>query len=133
MFLSVYFFDAHNDFNTRTYESYIVNTLESIAGITFILALSRQIELRTNKLASLFKYFGQNSLFILLFHVPIQDFWGQKVNAVTGNLTLSIWVGFIMGVAGSVLIYELFIKENSVALWWFGREMNVTGGKNTSV
>ena len=118
----VYFFEALNDFNTRTYDSYLINTVESIAGILFVLALSRQIELRVKPLASLFKYFGQISLFILIFHVPIQDFWGQKVNAVTGIQLLSIWIGFIMGVAGSVLIYELFIKTNSVALWWFGRK-----------
>jgi fucose 4-O-acetylase-like acetyltransferase len=111
------------DFNTRTYESYLVNTVEAIVGIFFVLALSRQIELRTLRLASLFKYFGQISLFILLLHVPIQDYWGQKTNAVTHNLQLSIWVGFFMGVAGSVLLYELFVKENPVASWWFGRKM----------
>jgi fucose 4-O-acetylase-like acetyltransferase len=121
LFGLVYFFEARSDFSIRIYESYIINNIEAIAGILFILSLSRQIELRTERLASLFKYFGQISLFILIFHVPIQDFWGQKVNAVTDNLSLSIWVGFVMGVAGSVLIYELFIKANPTALWWFGR------------
>ncbi len=116
------FFSARIDLNTRLYESFPINTLESIVGILFVLSLSRQIELRTQKLASLLKYFGQISLIILLFHVPIQDFWGQKINAVTGNLPLSIWIGFFMGVAGSVLIYELFIKSNPVASFWLGRE-----------
>jgi len=116
-----YFFTARIDFNTRTYDSYLINTMEAVIGILFILALSRRIELRTSRLANLLKYLGQVSLFILLFHVPIQDFWGQKVRAVTDNTNLSIWVGFFMGVAGSVLIYELFIKANPVALWWFGR------------
>jgi fucose 4-O-acetylase-like acetyltransferase len=126
LILLVYFFDARNDFATRVYESYVINTVEAITGILFILALSRQLELRTERLASLFKYVGRISLFILIFHVPIQDFWGQKVNAVIENLSLSIWVGFVMGVAGSVLIYELFIKKNPVALWWFGRKDSVT-------
>ncbi len=126
-FLLVYFFEARNDFNTRTYESYVINTIEAIAGILFVLALSRQIELRTKGFASLFKYFGQISLFILLFHVPIQDFWGQKVFAVVNNQQFSIWVGFLMGVGGSVLIYELFIKENPVASWWFGRKLESKG------
>ncbi|HAV77440.1 MAG TPA: hypothetical protein DCX53_08805 [Anaerolineae bacterium] len=119
----VYFFDALSDFNTRTFESYFINTLEAVIGILFVLCLSRQIELRTKRLASLFKYFGQISLFILLFHVPIQGFWGQRINGVTDNLTFSIWAGFVMGVAGSVLIHELFIKANPVALWWFGRDV----------
>ncbi len=126
------FFSYRSDFNTRTFESFPINTFEAIIGILFILALSRQIELRTQKLASLFKYFGQISLFILLFHVPIQDFWGQKVLAVTDHLKLSIWIGFFMGVAGSVLIYELFIKANPVASWWFGRKMERPGKEETS-
>lgn len=120
------------DLNTRTYESYLINTVEAIVGILFVLALSRQIELRAPRLASLFKYFGQVSLFILLFHVPIQDFWGQKVRAVIDNTPLSIWVGFFMGVAGSVLIYELFVKANPVASWWFGRKMDVPVEKQPS-
>ena len=131
--LSVYFFDALNDFNTRTYESYIINTIESISGILFVLSLSRQLELRTSRLASLFKYFGQISLFILLFHVPIQDYWGQKINALTGSLQFSIWAGFFMGVAGSVLIYELFVKANPVASWWFGRKMDIPAKKEEPV
>ena len=126
VFGMAYFFEARSDFSIRIYESYVINTIVAIVGIMFILALSRQIELRTVRLASLFKYLGQISLFILIFHVPIQDFWGQKINAVVDNLSLSIWIGFIMGAAGSVLIYELFIKTNPSALWWFGRKNSST-------
>jgi fucose 4-O-acetylase-like acetyltransferase len=127
-----YFFSERIDLNTRVYESFLINTAESIAGILFVLALSRQIELRTSKLASLFKYFGRVSLFILLFHVPIQDFWAQKTRVVIDHPQLSIWIGFFMGVAGSVLIYELFIKANPVALWWFGREAEEPAKKEPS-
>ena len=115
-------FPARIDFNTRLYESFVINTVEAFAGILFILALSRQIELRTSRTASLFKYFGKISLILLIFHVPIQDFWGQKILAVTGNIPLSIWLAFLMGVAGPILLYELFIKANPVASFWFGRE-----------
>lgn len=113
---------AKTDFNTRTYESFVLNTIEAVTGIAFILALSRQLELHTDKLASLFKYLGRISLIILIFHVPIQDFWGQKIRGVTENIPLSIWIGFFMGVLGPILIYELFIKRNPVASFWFGRE-----------
>jgi fucose 4-O-acetylase-like acetyltransferase len=116
------FFAARIDFNTRVYESYVINTIEAVSGILFVLALSRQIELRVAWLGSVFKYFGKISLIILLFHVPIQDFWGQKIFAVTNNQPLSIWLAFVMGVLGSALIYELFIKTNPVASFWLGRE-----------
>jgi polysaccharide biosynthesis protein PslL len=110
------------DFNIRLYESFLVNTSEAVLGILFILALSRQIDLRTTRLASFFKYLGNISLIILLFHVPIQAFWAQKVVNVTGNFPLGILIGFIMGVLGPILIYEIFIRFNPVAAWWFGRK-----------
>jgi len=116
------FFSARIDFNTRLYESFLINTIEAVIGILFVLALSRQIELWTHRLASFFKYCGKISLILLLFHVPIQDFWGQKILAVTGNLSLSIWLAFLMGVLGPIILYELFIKTNPVASFWFGRE-----------
>lgn len=126
MILMNMFFSARIDLNTRSYESFVINTIEAIVGILFILALSRQIELHANKLASLFKYIGRISLIILIFHVPIQDFWGQKVRAVTDNAPLSIWIGFFMGVLGPILIHEIFIKHNPVASFWFGREAQST-------
>ncbi|HUG35184.1 MAG TPA: acyltransferase family protein, partial [Anaerolineales bacterium] len=124
-----FFIDSPVDFNTRLYSSFFINTIEAVAGILFVLALSRQIELHTGWLASLMKYFGRASLIILIFHVPIQDFWGQKILARTDNLPLSIWVGFLMGVGGSVLIHELFIRRNPVASWWFGREAELPSKK----
>jgi polysaccharide biosynthesis protein PslL len=110
------------DFNIRLYESFLVNTIEAVLGILFILALSRQIELRTERLAAFFKYLGSISLIILLFHVPIQAFWAQKVINVTDNFPLGIAVGFVMGVLGPILIYEIFIRFNPVASFWFGRK-----------
>ena len=116
------FFNQRVDFNTRTFESFPINTAQAIVGILFILALSRQIELRVSRLAPLLKYFGRISLVLLILHVPIQDFWGQKIMGVINHQSLSIWGGFIMGVAGSVLLYELFIKYNPTVSWWLGRQ-----------
>jgi fucose 4-O-acetylase-like acetyltransferase len=122
LFVLNYLFPYEIDFNIRQYESLLVNTSEAILGILFILALSRQIELRSTRLASVFKYLGNISLIILLFHVPIQAFWGEKVMNVTNNFPLSILVGFLMGVLGPILIYELFIRFNPLAAFWFGRK-----------
>ena len=110
------------DVAKRVYESFFVNTAQAILGILFVLALSRQIELHTRRLAAVFKYLGNISLIILLFHLPIQGFWGQKIMAATDSLPLSILIGFIMGVLGPVLIHEIFIRFNPVASFWFGRK-----------
>lgn len=127
VFLLNIFFTQRIDFNTRTYEAFPLNTLQALMGIFFVLALAYQIALRLPWLGKPLAYFGRVSLFILVFHVPIQDFWSQKVLAVTGNTPFSIWIGFIMGVGGSILLYELFIKANPVASWWFGRQTESPG------
>jgi len=133
LFLLNYLFPYLIDFNIRQYDSFLVNTTEAILGILFILALSRQIELHTIRLASVFKYLGSISLIILLFHVPIQAFWGEKVMNVTDNFPLSILVGFIMGVLGPILIYEIFIRYNPVASFWFGRKAELPVKKEPEI
>jgi len=117
-----FFFPYSVDVARRIYESFFVNTVEALLGILFVLALSHQIELHSHRLAALLKYFGNISLIILIFHVPVQGAWGQKFMAVTNNLPLSILIGFIMGVLGPVLIHEIFIRFNPVASFWFGRK-----------
>ncbi|HLO29768.1 MAG TPA: acyltransferase family protein [Anaerolineales bacterium] len=127
------FFPYRVDIAVRVYESFLLNTAEAILGILFALALSRQTEMHSQRLGSLFKYFGNISLIILLFHVPIQEFWGQKVMALTKNLPFSILAGFIMGVLGPVLIYEIFIRFNPVASFWFGRKAELPARKEYPV
>ena len=128
-----YLFTYEIDFNIRQYESFPVNTIEAILGILFILALSRQIEVHTTRLASVFKYLGNISLIILLFHVPIQAFWSEKVMNVTDNFPLSLAVGFVMGVLGPILIYEIFFRFNPVASFWVGRKAEPPGKQEPEV
>ncbi|HEX2996994.1 MAG TPA: acyltransferase family protein [Anaerolineales bacterium] len=117
-----FFFSYSTDIAKRVYESLAVNTLEAVLGILFILALSRQVELHAQWLAAPLKYIGNITLIILLFHVPIQGFWGDKIMALTNSFPSSILVGFIMGILGPILIYEIFIRFNPVASFWFGRK-----------
>jgi fucose 4-O-acetylase-like acetyltransferase len=116
----VWYFPYKIDFNIRQFDSLPINTLEALLGILFILAISRQLE-RIGVLSSAFSYIGQASLIILIFQVPIQDYWGQKLFAVTDNLPFSYWVSFLVGVIGPILINALFIRPNSIVRGWFGQ------------
>ena len=116
----VWYFPARIDFNTRQFDSLLVNTAEALIGILFIIALSRQIE-RLSWLSSVLSYVGQASLIVLIFQVPIQDFWGQKLLATTGNLSFSYWISFLIGVIGPLLINALFIRPNPIVREWFGQ------------
>jgi fucose 4-O-acetylase-like acetyltransferase len=114
-------FKQRIDFNTRVFESFPINTLEAILGILFTLAVSKQIDLRTKRLASALKYIGQASLFILIFHVPIQEYWAPKLYFVTDMQAFSILSAFVISVLVSLGIYRVFFEQNPIALFWFGR------------
>ena len=116
----VWYFPARIDFNIRQFDSLVINTVEALTGILFILALSRQLE-RIGWLSSIFSYVGQASLIVLLFQVPIQDFWGQKLFAITGDRGISYWLSFLAGVIGPLLINALFIRPNSIVREWLGQ------------
>lgn len=110
------------DLNNRVYDSFLVNTLEAMTGILFVVALARQIDLHTVWFSKLFQYLGRLSLIILILHGSIQDFWGRKILSVIGDPILSYGLGFIMGIAASVLVFELFVRFNQVTSFWLGRE-----------
>lgn len=123
LFLSalVWLFPSTIDFNTRQFNSLFLNTLEALLGIAFTLSISLQVE-RSNSLATIFKYIGQTSLIILLFQVPIQAFWSDKVLALTGNFSISYWIGFLVGILGPLAINALFIQPNPIVSKWLGQK-----------
>jgi len=125
LFTLVWFFPPTIDFNIRQFDSLFLNTLEALLGIAFTLSLALQIE-RITRLAAIFKYIGRASLIILLFQVPIQAFWSNKVLALTGNFPIAYWVGFLAGVLGPLAINALFIQPNPVIGRWFGQKMYTT-------
>ena len=116
----VWYFPARIDFNLRQFDSLMINTAEALIGILFVIALSRQIE-RLGRLSSALSYVGQASLIVLIFQVPIQDFWGQKLLTTTGNPNFSYWISFLIGVIGPLLINVLFIRPNPIVREWFGQ------------
>jgi fucose 4-O-acetylase-like acetyltransferase len=68
------------------------------------------------------KYIGQASLFILIFHVPIQEFWAPKIFFVTEQQAFSILSAFVISILICLGIYRLFFEQNPIALFWFGRK-----------
>jgi peptidoglycan/LPS O-acetylase OafA/YrhL len=124
-------FDYRVDFNTRLFESFPVNTIEAILGILFTLAVSKQIDLRTTHFASALKYIGQASLFILIFHVPIQEYWAPKIFFVTEQQAFSILAAFVISILICLGIYKIFFEQNPIALFWFGRKSSPPAKQET--
>lgn len=116
----VLFLPQSIDFNTRFYESLPINTLEALLGIAFILALSKQIE-RIPPLSAVFRYVGQASLVILIFHVPIQETWGEKMMFIFNNQTFSYWIAYFAGVLFPIGINAFIIQPNPRVRVFFGQ------------
>lgn len=107
------------DFNIRIYDSLLINTVEALLGITMVLALAWQID-RLGWLSRVFSYVGRNTLPILLFQVPIQEFWGMHINALSNNMNLSYWLSAVAGVVGPLAINRIFIQPNPLVRHWLG-------------
>lgn len=120
LILMVLFLPQTIDFNTRSFQSLPINTAEALLGIIFILALSKQIE-RIPKLSPFFQYIGQASLIILIFHVPIQETWGEKLLLFFNNQKIAYWLSYFAGVILPILINHFIIKPNPIVRSWFGQ------------
>lgn len=115
-------FGQRTDLAVRIFESFPINTLEALFGIAFILAISKQIASTNTSLASTMAYIGRVSLFVLIFHAPIQEYWGAKILALTNMPAISIPSAFVTSTAISIGIYRIFLERNPIALYWFGRK-----------
>ncbi|PWH15101.1 MAG: hypothetical protein DDG60_06620 [Anaerolineae bacterium] len=108
------------DFNTRSYGSPLVFTLEAVSGIAFVLALSRQLERGPTWLANFFSYIGRISVLILIFHNAVQSYLTPKFDYLFGTGIYTPLIVYPFSILVPVIIYELGVKPNPVVTRWFG-------------
>jgi len=103
------------DFNMRRYDDLLVSTVQALSGIYIMLCVCSML-VRSDWATRIFTYFGRGSLFILLFHMPIQY-------RVTDTLVLHMqnhWVvaliGFVVAVALPLLLWELTKRSRMLSL-----------------
>jgi fucose 4-O-acetylase-like acetyltransferase len=113
-------FPYRMDFFFRTYDSYLINTLEALAGIIFILALSSQISLRENWLSRTLKYLGRITIILLIFHQPAQTMTFGHVMRLVENPYFAGFISFLASMGVPVLVYQLILKDNPRLASWFG-------------
>lgn len=119
-------FSQRMDLAVRVYPSLVINTTAAVLGIMFVLALSKLIDMNTTWLANALSYIGRASLFVLIFHVVIQEFWGAKIYFLTGWQGFSILAAFVISTGLSLGIYKIFVEHNPIALFLFGRRATLS-------
>jgi fucose 4-O-acetylase-like acetyltransferase len=113
-------FPYRMDFFFRTYDSYLVNTLEALSGSVFLLALSSRIAMRRNWLFTTLKYFGQITIILLIFHQPPQTMTFGHIIRLVDNPFIAGPVSFLASVGVPVLVHQLVLKDNPRLASWFG-------------
>ena len=108
------------DFFFRTYDSYLVNTLEALSGSALVLALSTWIARAQNLTSRALIYFGQITIILLIFHQPAQTITFGRVMELVENPYLAGLVSFLAAVGVPVLVYQLVLKDNPRLAGWFG-------------
>lgn len=104
----------------RTYDSPILNTLEALSGSIFILSLSSRIALNQNWLFAVFKYCGQITIILLIFHQPAQSITFGHVMQLVENPLIAGFFSLLASVALPVLIHQFILKDNPRLASWFG-------------
>lgn len=116
----VVFTDAHMDINKRVYRTPFFTTVGSICGIYGVMCVAFYCQ-RVDTLRKLFLVFGQSSLFILIFHLPI----GVGVYTLlkrfdTNTLDpLFALISFIISISAPLAIKALVQRNRYLSLLYF--------------
>jgi fucose 4-O-acetylase-like acetyltransferase len=113
-------FPDQMDLFFRTYDSFIVNTLEALSGSIFILSLSSRIAQNQNWLFAVLKYFGQITIILLIFHQPAETITFGRIINLIDNVYIAGLVSFLASVGVPVLIHQLVLKDQPRLARWFG-------------
>lgn len=108
------------DLNTRLWESPLVNTLEALAGIVFVLAFSRLLESGPAWLGNFFRYMGRISVIILIFHNPVQSYLTPKLDALLGAHPLNALLAYPFSILVPVILAEVFLRPNRLLAPLYG-------------
>lgn len=113
-------FPATIDLNTRQWDSPLINSLEALAGIAFVLALARQLERAPAWLGNFFRYMGQISIILLIFHNPVQSYLTPKFDAMFGVHPLNPLLAYPFAILVPVILAEVFIRPSRLLAKIYG-------------
>ena len=106
-------FNESIDFNTRRYDHLVISTIAAFCGVFLVLSSATLLS-RLHRVAGAIAYVGSMSLFVLIFHYPLQSMAHVVLDAWLGpNLALNTTLAFAVGV-GVPLLIGVAIKKSRV-------------------
>lgn len=99
------FFDETLDMNLHVYGAFVVTTLQAVAGIYLCLTVAAWLERRSLGGKTL-SYIGSGTLFILLFHIYVQQTTFALLSKYMGNPLIPASLSLAAGVLVPLLMWE---------------------------
>jgi fucose 4-O-acetylase-like acetyltransferase len=116
------------DLNSRLYEHLLLTPLTAMLGIYVLLSLCDYLG-QSDYLSRTFKYFGRTSLFILIFHAPIQYSLLRALAPRFNSEYVTGTIAYICAVTLSVGIYHVCRSNRYLAALMFPRQQRVPSTK----
>lgn len=98
------------DLNTRQYADILITPLQALIGIYAMLCVCYYLS-RSDRLVTILGYFGRTSLFILIFHAPIQYILLRGLPRWIGSDAAVAVISFTVAIAMSLTLYHLCKKS----------------------
>lgn len=101
------------DLNMRQYDHWLVSTLQIVLGVALVILSSAWLARRS--VGRVLARLGAASLFILMFHMVVQDRVFMVLNHVTGQPVPSAVAAFLLGVTVPVLLQAVVVRQRWLA------------------
>jgi fucose 4-O-acetylase-like acetyltransferase len=98
--------DKTLDFNNRVYGPFLLSTAQAYLGIYILLNISNALS-NIELTAATLKFIGSSSIFILIFHWPIQGFIFLFIIKSGLNTNFASLISMISGIAFPILLLEI--------------------------
>jgi fucose 4-O-acetylase-like acetyltransferase len=108
--------DLSLDLNMREYDDPWVSTLEIVSGVAVVLCLSAWLAGRA-AIGRALAAVGSASLFILMFHMVVQDRVFQLLGRVSPWTEANAVLGFLLGVAVPMGLFAVVSRQAWLARW----------------
>jgi polysaccharide biosynthesis protein PslL len=105
-----YYFDDSMDLNERAYGNPIVSTILAFAGIYITFSIASLLQ-NFPSFKKPLAYLGSGTLFVLIFHDPLQTRAFDTLSQISPHVYLNIIGSLVWSIAVSLLLWELAKRQ----------------------
>lgn len=102
------------DLNTRQYANILITPMQAIIGIYAMLCICYYLA-RSDLMVKIFGYFGRTSLFILIFHAPVQYILLRALPRWIHSDGAVAVISFVTAIAIALMLYHLCKKSSHLS------------------